>query len=258
MREQPSYAREDFEVLRRLCEAAEFTPCLWMLNRVARLWLDAADAVRFAVRAPDDYVSAHTQFFDRIEGRDATGAVATMSDYLARHDAQADRRARLCRGGRRVTWEPRTSRAVLRSLVPVICPPEAISLGDAIIDHMALTIGAGPALLGHGLAVALAAYDAGALPRYLRRARALTGARAEAYFAAWEHGLPPQQQFAKGVNQLMSPVLLRDARDDGRRAATGPRAVIDEVSRKRAVRVRRRRARAGGRDPRARSAADRA
>ena len=38
-----------------------------------------------------------------------------------------------------------TARAVLRSLVPVICPPEAALLGDAIVEHMALTLGASPA-----------------------------------------------------------------------------------------------------------------
>ena len=40
------------------------------------------------------------------------------------------------------------SKRVLRSLVPVICPPEAAPLADAIVDHMALTLGASGALLG--------------------------------------------------------------------------------------------------------------
>ena len=34
------------------------------------------------------------------------------------------------------------SKRVLRSLVPVICPPEAAPLADAIVEHMALTLGA--------------------------------------------------------------------------------------------------------------------
>ena len=98
-----------------------------------------------------------------------------------------------------------TARAVLRSLVPVICPPEAAPLADAIVDHMALTIGALPPLMANGLAAGLVTYDLGALPRYLRRAQALTPDKAEAYYASWEHGLTPLHvQFARALNQLMS------------------------------------------------------
>ncbi len=97
-----------------------------------------------------------------------------------------------------------TARAVLRSLVPVICPPEAIELGDAIIDHVALSLGASPALLQRGVAIGLQVYDLGALPRYRSRARSLQGERAERYFASWEGGMAPQVQLARGLNQLMS------------------------------------------------------
>jgi hypothetical protein len=80
------------------------------------------------------------------------------------------------------------ARAVLRSLVPVICPPEATALADAIVDHVALTLAATPALMRRALAAGLVAYDLGALPRYRRRARSLDGEQANRYFAAWEHG----------------------------------------------------------------------
>lgn len=98
-----------------------------------------------------------------------------------------------------------TMRAVLKSLVPVICPPEAAHLADAIVDHMALTIGALPSLMAKGLAAGLHTYDVGALPRYGRRAQALSPEKAEAYYASWEHGITPLHvQFAKAINQLMS------------------------------------------------------
>jgi hypothetical protein len=98
-----------------------------------------------------------------------------------------------------------TTRAVLRALVPVICPPEAHAIGDAIVEHMALTLAASPGVLQRGLAVGLVAYDLGALPRHRARARALTGDRAERYFASWDHGPTPLHvQLARGVNQLMS------------------------------------------------------
>ena len=98
-----------------------------------------------------------------------------------------------------------TAQAVLRSLVPVICPPEAAPLGDAIVDHLALTLDASPRLIQRGFAAGLVTYDLGALPRHGRRARALRGADAERYFAAWEHGATElQRQLARGINQLMS------------------------------------------------------
>ena len=98
-----------------------------------------------------------------------------------------------------------TARAVLRSLVPVICPPEAVELGDAIVDHMALTLGASPQVLQRGFALGLYAYDLGALPGYRRRARALRGDAAERYYASWEHGpIQLQISLARGINQLMS------------------------------------------------------
>ena len=98
-----------------------------------------------------------------------------------------------------------TARRVLRSLVPVLCPPEAAPLADAIVDHMALTIGSLPAIMQRGVATGLVAYDLGALPRYLRRAHALPPDRAARYFASWETG-PTQLhvQLARALNQVMS------------------------------------------------------
>jgi DNA-binding FadR family transcriptional regulator len=88
LRDQAAYAREDFEVMRTITEAAQFTPGLWLLNRLADVWFDAAATLRFAVRPPDDYVSVHTRFFDLIEAGDADAACTLMSDYLERHDAR--------------------------------------------------------------------------------------------------------------------------------------------------------------------------
>jgi DNA-binding FadR family transcriptional regulator len=60
MKDTPSYAREDFEVMRSIAEAARFTPGLWLLNRIAKLWIDAASELSFAVKPPDDYVQVPT------------------------------------------------------------------------------------------------------------------------------------------------------------------------------------------------------
>jgi GntR family transcriptional repressor for pyruvate dehydrogenase complex len=88
VRDQPSYAREDFEVMRAIIEAAQFTPGLWLLNRLSDVWFDAAATLGFAVRPPDDYVAVLTRFFDLIEAREADAAHALMSEYIDRHDAR--------------------------------------------------------------------------------------------------------------------------------------------------------------------------
>jgi hypothetical protein len=98
-----------------------------------------------------------------------------------------------------------TARKVLRSLVPVICPPEAEPLTDAIVDHMALTFGLMPPLLRKALAAGFTTYDLGALPRYRKRAHALTGEDAERYYESWRHGVTPvHKQFGQMLKQLMS------------------------------------------------------
>jgi hypothetical protein len=98
-----------------------------------------------------------------------------------------------------------TARKVLRSLVPVICPPEAHALADAIVDHMELTFSATPPLLARGLAAGFATYDLGSLPRYLRRAHTLPVEKAERYYESWVHGITPvHRQFAQVLNQMMS------------------------------------------------------
>jgi hypothetical protein len=96
-------------------------------------------------------------------------------------------------------------RKVLRSLVPVICPPEFAHLADAIVDHLALTLGASPLLIRKGFDAGLLTYDLGALPFHRRRAHKLVGDAAERYFASWERGpTPVHLQFARALNQLMS------------------------------------------------------
>ena len=112
---------------------------------------------------------------------------------------------------------PTTSRKVLRSLVPVICPPQYEHLGENIVDHMALTLGAQPALIRRALDAGLLTYDLGALPFHLRRAHKLTGDAAERYFQSWEHGPTPLHfQLSRLLNQLMSlscyeqPEAMRD------------------------------------------------
>jgi DNA-binding FadR family transcriptional regulator len=88
LRDSPQYVREDFEVMRAVTEAARFTPGLWLLNRMAELWMNAADELRMVLRPPDDYVAVHTRFFELLETNDTAGACEVMGSYLERHDAK--------------------------------------------------------------------------------------------------------------------------------------------------------------------------
>lgn len=127
----------------------------------------------------------------------------------------------------------RTGRAVLRSLVPVICPPEAAAVGDNIVDHMALTLDASPVLLQKGFAAGLITYELSALLRYGRRASKLVGEQAERYYQSWDHGVTPiHVQFARALNQLMSlscyemPAMME-------RVGYRPAPFIEEVTQRR-------------------------
>ena len=127
----------------------------------------------------------------------------------------------------------KTTRAVLISLVPVICPADAVPYAEAIVDHVALTFGTIPAVLQRAVGLGFIAYDIGALPRYRRRARSLGADRAEAYFQTWEHGITPMhREFATRVNALMSmacyeqPAMME-------RIGYRPAAWIREVTKKR-------------------------
>jgi hypothetical protein len=128
-----------------------------------------------------------------------------------------------------------TARAVLRSLVPVICPADAVPLADALVDHVALTLGASPTGLQAGFVAGLHAYDAGAIVRYLRPARALAGARAERYYQSWEHAaLLPQRRLAQAFNQLLS-LACYEHPTMAEQVGFRPAAWIDKVKRRRLV-----------------------
>ena len=100
---------------------------------------------------------------------------------------------------------PPTTRRVLHSLVPVICPPEAAPLADAIIDHMALTVGQMPPLLLKALSAGFITYDLSAVPRFRKRAHKLDPEQADRYYESWLHGITPvHRQFAQMLNQLLS------------------------------------------------------
>ena len=85
-RDRPAaFVREDFLVMRAVVEATNFLPAVWMLNRIAGVYLDIAAVV--TVRIPDDYVTSATGYLDALDRGDGATAAARITAYLDRHDA---------------------------------------------------------------------------------------------------------------------------------------------------------------------------
>lgn len=81
------FVREDFLVIRAVVESAGMLPAVWMLNRLAGVYLDVATAVARPHRVPDDYVASTTQYLDALDRNDGDTAAERITAYLERHDA---------------------------------------------------------------------------------------------------------------------------------------------------------------------------
>jgi DNA-binding FadR family transcriptional regulator len=81
-----AFAAADFEVMRAVALAADFLPAVWLLNRLATVYLDIAGPLSGAIPPPADYRSSYRRFLARLEAgeRDAAGQV--MATYLEHHD----------------------------------------------------------------------------------------------------------------------------------------------------------------------------
>jgi hypothetical protein len=129
-------------------------------------------------------------------------------------------------------------RRLLRSLVPIVCPPEAERLGvvDAVVDHVALSMRAFPAPLRRALLLGLTTYDVSAAgwPRARgRTASKLPRQRAAEWYALWWHSrLMPQRELAKAVKALMAIAYYEQPRVQAD-LGYAPQAWIDKVKRRR-------------------------
>jgi DNA-binding FadR family transcriptional regulator len=81
-----TFAAEDFRVMRAIIEAADFLPGVWLLNRLAGVYLDVAHALTGAIAPPSDYVLAHDRLLDALEDGDGAQAVQIIDTYLESHD----------------------------------------------------------------------------------------------------------------------------------------------------------------------------
>lgn len=82
------FAEVDFGVMRAVVEAARFLPAVWVLNRLAGVYLDVARSLSGSLQPPDDYVATHERVFAALEAGEAARAADILDEYLGRHDAQ--------------------------------------------------------------------------------------------------------------------------------------------------------------------------
>jgi hypothetical protein len=133
---------------------------------------------------------------------------------------------------------PPRVRRLLRSLVPIVCPPEVERLGvvDAVVDHVALSMRAFPAPLRKALLLGLTTYDlsAAAWPRARgRTAGKLPRHRAADWYAMWwKSPLLPQRELAKAVKALMAIAYYEQPAVQAE-LGYAPQAWIDKVKSRR-------------------------
>ena len=85
-RSGPDFYHHDFEIFRRLAEAAGFLPGLWLLNRLGSVYIDIAAPLTGTMGPPDDYLESYHRFFAALQRRDAEGAAQVLEGYFDRHD----------------------------------------------------------------------------------------------------------------------------------------------------------------------------
>jgi hypothetical protein len=101
------------------------------------------------------------------------------------------------------------ARALLESLVPVVCPPDAVELGieAEIVEHAEKTIAVLPTAFRTGLAAGLLAYDQAARlwpPAKGRAARDLPVHLRSRWYLLWLGGMTPvNRELAKAAKQML-------------------------------------------------------
>lgn len=82
----PEFHHHDFEIFRRLAEAAGFLPGLWLLNRLGSVYIDIAAPMTQTMGPPDDYLESYHRFFAALQRRDGESASKVLEAYFNRHD----------------------------------------------------------------------------------------------------------------------------------------------------------------------------
>src|SRR5262249_52278093 len=80
------FLRADFELVRATPPEARSLPALWMLNGLARVYLDLAASIQGPAMVPDTYLQTYRAVFDAIAAGAPDRACALLGTYLEEHD----------------------------------------------------------------------------------------------------------------------------------------------------------------------------
>lgn len=129
---------------------------------------------------------------------------------------------------------PATIRRLVRSLVPVVCPPDAARLGvvDDVVEHTELSFRSFGAQIRIGLLAGLTTYELGGLA-FGRPASRLAPDRAARYFATWwSSPLLPTRELAKGIKGIICLAYYEQPAVQAELGYT-PQAWIEKVKQRR-------------------------
>ncbi|MBK7973671.1 MAG: FadR family transcriptional regulator [Deltaproteobacteria bacterium] len=80
------FVEADLGVIRELVAAAGFLPAVWLLNRLASVYIDLARVFTGTVSPPADYRESHEAMLTALEKRQPAVAGRVLGRYLERHD----------------------------------------------------------------------------------------------------------------------------------------------------------------------------
>lgn len=86
-RDVERFAALDLEVMQRVLEAADVLPALWLLNKIAPIYVESVRAIGGRATVPSGYVESHRRVFDALEKGDGRRATALMRTYMEEADA---------------------------------------------------------------------------------------------------------------------------------------------------------------------------
>lgn len=80
------FVEADLGVIRELVAAAGFLPAVWLLNRLASVYIDLARVFTAAVSPPADYRDSHEALLVALDRHQPAAAGRVLRNYLERHD----------------------------------------------------------------------------------------------------------------------------------------------------------------------------
>lgn len=83
-----AYLAHEIEMIRSLLEAARALPGMWILNKLAGIYLELALAIPAEIPVPADHLSSKLAFIDAVEEGKLDKAWKILSRHLADHDAK--------------------------------------------------------------------------------------------------------------------------------------------------------------------------